>query len=543
LSNSYAKVGPVVLNEVNYHPVSIIGTGLGENPDEEFVELYNPTANTVALYDAAHPTNTWRIDGGISFKFATNQTINAGGYLIVVSFDPATNAAALASFRSRYGNNGTVVGPFKGRLNNGGDIIELYKPDVPQAPPHPDAGYVPQILVDRVIYSNLSPWPTAADGGGASLQRIAPTLYGNEALSWKAEPASAGATNTHSGATAPTITAQPTNVTVIASGSANFQVSVAGTPAFTYQWQHAVSGGTPTNLPGASGATLTLNNVQPTDAGIYRAIVLNSAGSIISADATLTVLVPPFITVQPTNLTAIAGNLAQFNVAAAGSGPLSYQWFKSIGGGPAQAIHGANLPAYAIASAQPANAGDYSVVISNAAGSVTSVVASLAIIVPPSITGDPGDQSVDVNSPVTFNVSATGTAPLAYQWFKSVDGGPAQAISGANGPSYTISSAQSSDEAFYFAVVSNSGGNATSAAARLTVNVAPVIGAPHIMANGAFAFTLHGQSNTSYYIDFTSALPNWTNLTTVTLTSNSLPVIDNAASNNVLRFYRARLAQ
>src|SRR5205085_5298734 len=61
-------------------------------------------------------------------------------------------------------------------------------------------------------------------------------------------PASPGVTITHPGAIAPTITAQPTNLTVVVSNTAGFQVTVSGTSPFTYQWQHAG-----TNLPGASG--------------------------------------------------------------------------------------------------------------------------------------------------------------------------------------------------------------------------------------------------------------------------------------------------
>ena len=52
-------------------------------------------------------------------------------------------------------------------------------------PPAPDAGFVPYVLVDRVSYDDATPWPVGdVDGGGLSLQRIAPNLYGNEPLNW-----------------------------------------------------------------------------------------------------------------------------------------------------------------------------------------------------------------------------------------------------------------------------------------------------------------------------------------------------------------------
>jgi hypothetical protein len=74
--NSYPFVGPVVISEIMYHPPNL-GTNL---PDaEEFIELQNISGATVALYDPAHATNSWRLAGGISFNFAPNQTIPPGG--------------------------------------------------------------------------------------------------------------------------------------------------------------------------------------------------------------------------------------------------------------------------------------------------------------------------------------------------------------------------------------------------------------------------------------------------------------------------------
>jgi len=292
---------------------------------------------------------------------------------------------------------------------------------------------------------------------------------------------------------------------------------------------------------------LTLTNVQTTHAGTYHVIVLNSAGTIISADATLTVLVPVFITTQPTNLTVIAGNLAQLSIGAAGSGPITYQWRKNN-----VDIVGANAAQYVISNVQAIDAANYSVIVSNIAGVVTSSSATLTVIVPPSITGNPADVSVNVNTQATFTVAATGTAPLTFQWRKTPSGGAPTNIPGANSSTYTIASAQPSDEGLYSCVVSNIGGFATSTSARLTVIVAPVMGAPHLLADGTFAFLLQGVSNQSYNIDFTSTLPFWTNLTTVTLTSNSIPVTDTSTTNaggpaqggpaQAVRFYRARVA-
>ncbi len=283
LTNSYPKVGPVVFNEIMYHPVS--GSNATELAEEEFVELYNITAEPVPMYDTNHPANGWRLSGGINFNFSSSDAIPGNGYLVIVAFNPATNPAALVSFRAKYGTNGTVIGPFSGRLDNAGEAIELYRPDAPQQPPHPDVGFVPMILVDRVAYDDIAPWPTAPDGGGASLQRIAPLLYGNEVLNWTDDPPTAGAANGEGALVPPTISGQPQSTNVVQGATAQFSVTAGGTAPLGYQWQHAG-----TNLPNATNVTLTLVNAQPPDAGTYRVLVSNLAGSIASQSASLTVV-------------------------------------------------------------------------------------------------------------------------------------------------------------------------------------------------------------------------------------------------------------
>jgi CotH kinase protein/Lamin Tail Domain/Fn3 associated/Chitobiase/beta-hexosaminidase C-terminal domain/Immunoglobulin I-set domain/Bacterial TSP3 repeat len=188
LTNSYPKVGPLVINEIMYHPITGSGTNAFENTDEEYVELFNITPNAVPLYDPAAGTNHWKLSGAVDFLFPAAVTLPAAGYALVVGFDPATNVASLANFRSKYGvpTNVSLYGPYSGKLNNAGASIQLYKPDSPQTSPHPDAGFVPYALVEQVTYSNAPPWPAGADGTGMSLQRRLLGSYGNEPLNWVA---------------------------------------------------------------------------------------------------------------------------------------------------------------------------------------------------------------------------------------------------------------------------------------------------------------------------------------------------------------------
>ena len=90
--------------------------------------------------------------------------------------------------------------------------------------------------------------------------------------------------------TAPTITSEPTNQTVVVGQTATLSVTATGTPPLSYQW-----GFDTTNMAGATNAILVLPDVQPTNAGVYAVVVGNLAGSMPSSNAVLTVNPPPVL--------------------------------------------------------------------------------------------------------------------------------------------------------------------------------------------------------------------------------------------------------
>jgi hypothetical protein len=167
-------------------PGDRVGTNATEDSNEEFVELHSIATAAVPLFDPANPGNTWRVRGGIEFNFPPGVSLPAQGYLLLVPFNPTTDASALANFRAKYGLplSVPIYGPFNGKLDNAGESIELYLPDTPQGP-GPDQGYVPYVLVDKVAYADGYPWPPEADGTGASLQRRRPDRYANDPVNWK----------------------------------------------------------------------------------------------------------------------------------------------------------------------------------------------------------------------------------------------------------------------------------------------------------------------------------------------------------------------
>jgi hypothetical protein len=181
--------------------------------------------------------------------------------------------------------------------------------------------------------------------------------------------------------------------------------------------------------------------------------------------------VTPSITTQPVSQTVTAGQAATFLVAASGEAPLTYQWRKN-----GTSISGATSTTYTTpASATSDSGSQFSVVVSNSAGNVTSNVATLTVNaagVAPSITTQPTSQTVTVGQTATFSVTSSGATPLSYQWRKN-----GTSISGATSASYSTAAATASDSGSQFTVVvGNSAGNVTSNAAILTVNAAP--GAP-----------------------------------------------------------------
>jgi len=272
---------------------------------------------------------------------------------------------------------------------------------------------------------------------------------------------------------APTITTQPSALTVATGASATFSVVATGTGPLSYQWNKNGAA-----LSGATSTSLTLSNAQSSDAGTYSVTVSNTAGTVTSSGALLTVTptppppppVAPTITTQPSAVTVAAGASATFSVVATGTGPLSYQWSKN-----GAALSGATSASLTLTNVQLANAGIYSVTVSNTAGAVTSSGAQLTVTSPPppppvapTITTQPSAVTVAVGASATFSVAATGTGPLSYQWSKN-----GAALSGATSASLTLTNVQLANAGIYSVTVSNTAGTVTSSGAQLTVTSPP----------------------------------------------------------------------
>jgi hypothetical protein len=187
VTNSRPVVGPVGISEIMFYP-PLLGTN--ENYEAEFIELQNFTATNVPLYDLAFPTNTWRLRNAVEYDLPQNITLPVESRLLIVGFDPATNATKTANFRALYNvsNAVPIFGPWTGRLSNEGEAIELKLPD----PPQPLDGFVPYVQVEKISYRPQAPWPNGALGTGQSLQRATLLAYGNDPANWFAASPTAG---------------------------------------------------------------------------------------------------------------------------------------------------------------------------------------------------------------------------------------------------------------------------------------------------------------------------------------------------------------
>ena len=171
---------------------------------------------------------------------------------------------------------------------------------------------------------------------------------------------------------APGIAMQPTNLTVYVGANVSLSLVVTGSAPLAIQWRKDGD-----IVSGATNANCVLSSVTLSQSGNYQAVVSNPGGSVTSAVATLLVLpapVAPGITQQPVGRTMTVGETVDFTVVADGTAPLRYQWL----------LNNATLPGRTnatllLTNIQTLQAGNYTVVVSNLAGTARSATATLTV--------------------------------------------------------------------------------------------------------------------------------------------------------------------
>lgn len=259
-----------------------------------------------------------------------------------------------------------------------------------------------------------------------------------------------------------------------------------------YKWQYN-NGDITAYSTNGNTLSLTAGQVTAAKSGLY-GVVFNStvAGNTVVNQqlyyAEFTFGAAPVLTASPAATNVASGANVTLSATAFVSAtpqpfglnqPMHFEWYRNgtslvasqDGLGTNQT---SNLPLVGVTAA---NAGDYTVVVTNFWGAITSAPVALSIgssAVAPGISGQPSPVTVLVGQNASFSVNATGTAPLSYQWWKDSsalsDGG---AISGATSNILTLTGVQLTNLGNYSVIITNAGGVTNSTAAALNVSSPP----------------------------------------------------------------------
>lgn len=316
----------------------------------------------------------------------------------------------------------------------------------------------------------------------------------------------------------PIITNQPIAAATNLVGSTNtlFNVVAGGTAPLSYQWYF----NTNTAVLNQTNATLTLNNIQLTNAGYYRCTITNSAGSTNSANALLTVWQPPVLTNQPVALTNNVGTTASFSVTAGGTPAPAYQWYFNTN----TLMVGQTAATLTLNNVQLTNAGIYSVIVTNSAGGTNSFYTLLTIWQPPVITNHPAGTTIVAGSAVTLNIVAGGTPAPNYQWKFNTN----TVLAGATGTTLSLANLRASQAGTYSVTVTNAAGVTNSFFATLTVTnpPPPALASTVNVSSGKFNFTftpVTGLTNT-VLTNGTLVGGNWGVFTNVPPPASTTPI-------------------
>ena len=338
----------------------------------------------------------------------------------------------------------------------------------------------------------------------------------------------------------PSIALQPQSQSVLQGSNATFTVFAGGTSPFGYQWQFDQQ-----NISGANSATLTIANVQASSAGAYSVIITNTLGSTNSANANLSVLLPPEITFSPFSQLVRPGCTVTFNSSANGTAILTYQW----------QFNGTNLPSQTntsltIVGVQTNNFGHYTMIAQNAYGRATSAVAVLALDHPP-VPGNvvvqrfPGaGVRMGINDLLAGATDADGD-PLSIIAVaaSSIEGGavslvgtsvyylPPAGLAGADAFTYTISDGHCEGTAVGAVLVSVR--TDTNTASRAAI---------YQMPDGSVQVIFDGMPGVDYRIQSADTLtpPDWQDVTNLTADQyGAYTYTDWPSTNGPVRFFRS----
>ncbi len=366
-ANAAPQIGPVTINEIMYHPFDITNvvsgvTNVTDDSRDEFIELYNLSTNTMDL-------SGWMLTGTVSFTFTNGTTLAAGGYLLLVSFDPSVTTN-LTAFQTYYGitNLPAIYGPYSDKLPNSTALLELAYPMLIN-------GYTNYINVDKVEYRDDSAWPGKADGKGQSLSRASSSVIGNNASNWTSKTPTPGAVNKGVVTNAVIATTSPLPGGVVGVGYTNTFAATGG--ATPYSW--SITSG---SVSGLSLATNGILSGTPAAAGtnIFTVQLADSIGFITNKQFTLVIVTTaPSITTSSLSNGVIGTAYSITLTAMNGTSP--YTWSLASGSMPG----GLTLNSAGVISGTPTTNGtfNFTAQLADTYGLTASAAFSLTIVTAP----------------------------------------------------------------------------------------------------------------------------------------------------------------
>ena len=322
-------------------------------------ELSNFGTNAINLTGYKWNDNAGGLIGGDALPF-NGLTIQPGESIVFVEsvanictnetqfrawWGPSLGAAVQIRF---YSGNG---------LGSGGDGVRLWAPSATGDANFVDsADFLTALRGSSFIYATNSgvfpaPGQFSTNGVNGAFKAVQTDDVGSPGVNQGSVPLS--------------IAQNPTNLSVNPGDNAPFSVVVNGIPRPGAQWQF-----NGTNIAGATTISFTVTNVQTSKTGQYQVVVFNGFQTLTSSVATLVLNptpVAPTVGTAPEDQTIYAGQSATFNIVATGVPQPHYQWqFNS------NDLPGANHSSYTISGASGANAGTYSVIVTNTLGKLTN---------------------------------------------------------------------------------------------------------------------------------------------------------------------------
>ena len=339
----------------------------------------------------------------------------------------------------------------------------------------------------------------------------------------------------------PAITTQPTNQTIAVGGTAGFSVTASGTSPLAYQWYF-----NQTNLLAtATNATMSLTNVQPSQAGNYSVLVTNLYGFALSSNGVLTVIgFPPVITNQPVGQRISVGCGVTFGVAAGGTTPFNYQWSKA-----GAVLGGRTNSSLVLTNVQTPDFGGYFVTVSNVIGSATSSVAVLVQDHPPVAVQDiiqqqPGFVAIQVATLLANDFDPDGDS-ISFVGVSSKTAAGGTATWSGNYVFYLPPAGYTNSDAFNYYISDGYCGGVSTGFVLLQVTTAN--GPSHnfkiaSQVDGSVKLTFAGVPGWTYRIQYATSLSpvNWTNLSTNTADGSGMyQYVDHQVTNSATRYYRS----